>query len=238
MRTATKAAEWAKGKKGATGWRRKCLVFVRTAWDLPAQDGSAQLEWNSIPAIDRHSDKRPPIGAPCFWHGPSDEGHVAIVIEYRGDVPYIASNDIVKPDRIDLVPLSRITEKWSHAKWLGWSTVLQGRDLPLEAGHAKMAGIAKVAGNASAPGFRQDGKVFASKMHLGQLDSDSVWNLQLALIRHGLSIGAPKPTGNYLDGTRGAVEKFQHAQGWTGADANGIAGPQTVKHLGLTWIAN
>ena len=226
MRTAVKAAEWAKGKKGAMGWRRKCLVFVRSAWDLPAQDGSAQLEWDSIPMIDRHSDKRPPIGAPCFWHGPTAEGHVAIVVEYRSDVPYIASNDIVKPDRIDLVPLSRITEDWSHAKWLGWTTVLQGRDLPLGADNDQRVG------------FRQNRMVFSSKMHLGQMDSDSVWNLQLALVRHGLSIGAPAPTGNYLNGTLGAVKKFQLAQGWSGQGADGLAGKQTVKRLGLTWIAD
>ncbi|QNE21902.1 peptidoglycan-binding protein [Kribbella qitaiheensis] len=226
MRTAVKAAEWAKGKKGAMGWRRKCLVFVRSAWDLPAQDGSAQLEWDSVPVIDRHSDKRPPIGAPCFWHGPSAEGHVAIVVEYRSDVPYIASNDIVKPDRIDLVPLSRITEDWSHAKWLGWTTVLQGRDLPLGSD------------NDHRVGFRQNRTVFSSKMHLGQMDSDSVFNLQLALIRHGLGIGAGSPTGNYLNGTLGAVKKFQLAQGWSGTGADGLAGKQTVKRLGLTWIVD
>ena len=225
MRTAVKAAEWAVGKKGALGWRRKCLVFVRSAWDLPAQDGSAQLEWNSIPMIDRHPNKRPPVGAPCFWQGPSPEGHVAIVVEYRNDVPYIASNDIVKKDRIDLVPLSRITEDWNSATWLGWTTVLQGRDLPIGDD------------NDDRMGFRQGRKVFASKMRLGQMDSDSVYNLQLALQRHGLPIGPGAPTGNYLNGTKGAVTKFQLAQGWIGRDADGFAGKQTIKRLGLIWVA-
>ena len=225
MRTAAKAAEWAKGKKGDLGWRRQCLVFVRSAWDLPAQDGSAQLEWNSIPVIDRHADKRPPIGAPCFWQGPTPEGHVAIVVEYRSEVPYIASNDIVMKDRIDIVPLSRITEDWSHAKWLGWTTVLQGRDLPIGSD------------NSERTGFRQGRKVFSSKMHLGQMDSDSVWNLQLALLRHSYPIGPGSPTGNYLNGTRDAVMKFQHDQGWNGQAADGIAGKESVKRLGLTWVA-
>jgi hypothetical protein len=224
MRTAAKAAEWAKGKKGATGWRRQCLVFVRSAWDLPAQDGSAQLEWNSIKMIDRHSDKQPPIGAPCFWKGPSPEGHVAIVIEYRDGVPFIASNDIVKKDRIDLVPLSRITQDWSHASWLGWTEVLQGHDLPIGSD------------NSGRLGFRQGRKVFSSKMKLGLTDSDSVWNLQLALVHHGYPIGAPAPTGNYLNGTRNAVTKFQHDQGWNGDAANGIAGKESIKRLGLIWV--
>jgi hypothetical protein len=223
MRTAAQAAEWAKGKKGETGWHRACLVFARKAWDLPAQDGSAQKEWNTIPASARHSDKRPPIGAPCFWKGPSPEGHVAIVIEYRDGVPFIASNDIVVPDRIDLVPLSRITKDWSHASWLGWTTVLQGHALSF--------------GTTPRPdGFRQDRKVFSSKMKLGQQESDSVWNLQLALVRHGYPIGAPAPTGNFLNGTLGAVKKFQHDQGWNGRDANGIPGEESIKRLGLIWV--
>ncbi|TCN35821.1 putative peptidoglycan binding protein [Kribbella orskensis] len=231
MRTATDAVVWAKGKKGDVGWRRRCLVFVRSAWDLPAQDGSAQLEWNSIPKKGRHADKLPPVGAPCFWQGPSAEGHVAIVVEYRNGVPQIASNDIVKRDRIDIVPLSRITESWSKARWLGWTTILQGRDLPLGKVMVKND-LAQPDGKA----FKQGGKVFKSKMHLGQLDSDSVWNLQRALMNHGIGIRSPKPTGDYLPGTKQAVQKFQLAQGWRGQDADGIAGKQTVKLLGLIWV--
>ena len=47
---------------------------------------------------------------------------------------------------------------------------------------------------------------------------------------------APKPTGDYLPGTKEAVQKFQLAQGWRGKDADGIAGKQTVKRLGLFWV--
>ena len=104
--------------------------------------------------------------------------------------------------------------------------MLQGRDLPLGEDNDQRVG------------FRQNRMVFSSKMHLGQMDSDSVWNLQLALIRHDLSIGAPAPTGNYLNGTLGAVKKFQLAQGWSGKGADGLAGKQTVKRLGLTWVAD
>ena len=58
-------------------------------------------------------------------------------------------------------------------------------------------------------------------MHLGQLDSDSVWNLQRALVNHGIGIRSPKPMGDYLPGTKQAVQKFQLAQGWRGQDADG-----------------
>jgi hypothetical protein len=228
MRTAAQAAAWAKGMDGETGWRRKCLIFVRSAWDLPAQDESAQLEWNSIPGSARHPGNRPPLGAPCFWKGPLPQGHVAIVVEYRGDVPYIASNDILVRGRIDIVPLAKIEQGWTSSRWLGWSTVLQGHTLPLG-----QVGAQAVDGHDA---FRQGGKVYRSKMRSGQRDSDSVWNLQLALIRKGHSIGAPHPTGDYLDGTRKAVAAFQRNQGWTGADADGIAGKTSITRLRLVWV--
>ena len=227
MRTASQAAAWAEGQNGETGWRKQCLVFVRSAWDLPAQDASAQLEWNSIPASARHSTRRPPIGAPCFWKGPLPEGHAAIVVEYRDDVPYIASNDILVRGRVDIVPLSKIEQSWTSAQWLGWTTVLQGRSLPL--------GDTPETSRRS-DGFRQGRKVYRSKMHYGQKGSDSVWNLQRALIQHHYSIGVPGPTGNYLDGTRAAVTAYQSAQGWAGADADGIAGKSSITRLGLVWV--
>jgi len=49
-------------------------------------------------------------------------------------------------------------------------------------------------------------------MHLGQLDSDSVWNLQRALVNHGIGIRSPKPMGEYLPGTKQAVQKLQLAR--------------------------
>jgi hypothetical protein len=33
-----------------------------------------------------------------------------------------------------------------------------------------------------------------------------------------------------------ACATFQRAQGWTNADADGIAGPETARRLGLTWV--
>ena len=71
-------------------------------------------------------------------------------------------------------------------------------------------------------------------MRLRQDDSDSVWNLQVALIARGFEF-EDGPTGFYGNHTRRCVEAFQRRRGWTGSDADGIAGPFTIDKLGLVW---
>jgi hypothetical protein len=80
--------------------------------------------------------------------------------------------------------------------------------------------------------FRQGKQVFSSKMHKGQLNSDSVWNLALALHNRGYLKTAP--IDDYTQAVVDACAAFQKAQRWNNAD--GIAGPITVKSLGLIWV--
>ena len=56
--------------------------------------------------------------------------------------------------------------------------------------------------------------------------------LQRALIGQGYSIPAGA-TGKYGAQTTAAVAAFQRAQGWKGAQADGIAGPETLRRLGI-----
>jgi murein DD-endopeptidase MepM/ murein hydrolase activator NlpD len=92
-----------------------------------------------------------------------------------------------------------------------------------------------VTGGGDMPGLRQAGKVYASKMVPGIMNSDSVWNVQVALRAWDPTI-TWKPTGNFGSPTREAVTRFQREHGWTGINADGIPGPQTVHQLGLTWV--
>jgi len=82
--------------------------------------------------------------------------------------------------------------------------------------------------------YRQGKKVYSNKMHAGQSNSDSVWNLCLALYAKHYYTGVV--VDDYTSAVVAACSKFQHAQGWTGKDADGIAGPETVKRLGLQWV--
>lgn len=83
--------------------------------------------------------------------------------------------------------------------------------------------------------FRSRKRVYLSKMVKGQGDSDSVWNVQIALLRLGYSI-PNGPTDYFGEQTRKAVSAFQRKQGWTGSDADGYPGPGTIKALGLQYV--
>jgi peptidoglycan hydrolase-like protein with peptidoglycan-binding domain len=58
-------------------------------------------------------------------------------------------------------------------------------------------------------------------------------SLQRALIRAGYAIPSG-PTGWYGPETTRAVTRFQRAQGWSGRGADGLAGPETLRRLGVS----
>lgn len=88
--------------------------------------------------------------------------------------------------------------------------------------------------------YRQGKKVYSSKMKAGQMNSDSVWNLALALINKGygraIRVKYHGATDDYVTEVINCTRKFQIDQGWSGHNADGIAGPETIKRLGLTWV--
>ena len=67
------------------------------------------------------------------------------------------------------------------------------------------------------------------------LTESQVRVLQKALISAGFAIPAGA-TGNYGPQTTSAVAAFQRAQGWSGSEADGIAGPETLRRLGVSTV--
>ncbi len=65
------------------------------------------------------------------------------------------------------------------------------------------------------------------------LTKEQTTRLQRALIDAGYSIPAGA-TGKYGAQTTAAVAAFQRAQGWSGSQADGIAGPETLRRLGVS----
>lgn len=65
-----------------------------------------------------------------------------------------------------------------------------------------------------------------------QLTTNQVRALQKALIGRGFAIPAGA-TGTYGSQTKAAVAAFQRSQGWRGSGADGIAGRETLRRLGI-----
>jgi len=208
---------------GSNIWGGFCEKLVRTSYGENAQYyPSATAHWNAIPAKYKHSGK-PRRGGLAFWLQKSGtgDGHVTLCVN---DIGGVNSNDIVSRGIISRVDYTVIEQKWTNLKYVGWADPWWNEDnkviIPIP--------VAKPVYN-----YRQGKRVYSNKMHLRQANSDSVWNLSLAL--HVRGYFKPVPTTTYSPELKNAVAAFQRRQGWSGSDADGIAGPQTTKKLGLVW---
>jgi len=115
------AVAYAKGQvtRPYEDYHAMCDHFVASCYGYVGSGyPTAYAHWLGIPPAHRTPDgPNPPHGALVFWKGGSSgAGHVAIVVGDR----QIASNDIIRDGKIDLVPLGTITAKWGQ-EYLGWA---------------------------------------------------------------------------------------------------------------------
>ncbi|MGW2186706.1 peptidase M23 [Streptomyces sp. NPDC001667] len=120
-RSTEDAIKWARAEADShrSDWYQKCLAFTSIAygWNSSGTNYAIDHYTDVMPKDMRHDgDRNPPPGALMFWDTGHRAGHVAI---YVGDGK-IASNDIVTPGEISIVPATEIETKWG-AKYLGWS---------------------------------------------------------------------------------------------------------------------
>lgn len=202
----------------------KCQMFARQCVGASAWANSAIKAWHAIPEVHRHHGVPRP-GSLAYYDKPyvsdrNEFGHVVFVIE-RGQV---WSTDALRYGRVDIVPYNWFSAHWGmrYLGWIDWTP--SGRINLAPTGVTPAPTLA----------YRQGKRVFSSKMRQGQMNSDSVWNLVLALRSHGYP---SLPVGDdYIQRVRDACAGFQRKQGWTGSDANGIAGPETIRRLNLIWV--
>lgn len=202
------------------GWHNMCQMFSRQCVGAPGFGVSAREAFNSVAPDHRHTSKPPPPGAIAYYGRP-DQGFGHAVFAVEGGKVW--SNDILRRGQIDRVDWDIFIPRWGLA-YRGWIDACPAGPLPVKQPDAQVK-----------EGYRQGRKVYRSKMQFGQDDSDSVWNLQMGLIAAGLSF-THGPTAYYGGRTRNACRVYQRRQGWRGIDANGIAGPETVRRLGLVWV--
>jgi Putative peptidoglycan binding domain len=202
------------------GWYNSCQMFSRQCVGATAFGLSAREAFNGIAPEHRHTSSPPPPGSIAYYGRP-DQGFGHAVFAVEGGKVW--SNDILRHGQIDRVDWDIFIPRWGLA-YRGWIDNCPAGELPVKKAAAHIT-----------EGYRQARKVYRSKMRFRQDDSDSVWNLQLALIAAGLTF-THGPTAYYGERTRGACRTYQRRQGWKGTDANGIAGPETVRRLGLVWV--
>jgi hypothetical protein len=187
-----------------------CLKFARLAAGARGGTPNAKAAWRK--ARFRHTRGTPPAGSFVFWGGGS-HGHVAVSIGGG----HIWSTDIRRRGRVDRVTISQLNSKW-HLPYLGWSEDVNGVRIPgLKAPPSKGPSVS------------------LANLKPGKRNAD-VKTLQLALRRKGKGYVRLNPsgaTGTFDPETRAMVRAFQKAQGWSGADANGVPGPKTCARLGL-----
>lgn len=103
-----------------TGW---CLVFVRSAFGVPAQQPDAASAWAN--AERKHpvtSGSQVPRGVPVFWTGGSHgHGHIALS---RGDGS-VWTTDFVREGQVDVARIDDITRGWGLTL-AGWTEDLNG----------------------------------------------------------------------------------------------------------------
>jgi hypothetical protein len=230
MRTLHQAKDFAVGQheNPSQDWFQNCQVFARQCVGAAPFGKSARLAFNGTPDEHRHRTFPPPAGSIAYY-GDLNEGfgHAVFVV----DGGWVWSTDILRHGKVDKVRWDVFETKW-HMPYRGWIDWCPSGHLPIDTRRAR-------SGSAPSPGmaFRQGKKVLRSKMHHGQRDSDSVWNLQVALISKGFAI-PHGPTDDYGRQAVAACAAFQRKQGWRGRNADGIAGPETVRRLGLVWVAS
>jgi len=223
MRTFDEAKEFAQQEHRdgrSHNWFRLCQVFSRQCIGAPPFGASAREAFNSQSAEHRHKSSPPPAGSIAYY-GFADRGAGHAVFSVHGG--FVWSNDILRPGKIDRVQWDVFVSKWG-LPYRGWIDSCPAGELPVQ-----RTGPTET--------YRQRKRVYAEKMRFGQDDSDSVWNLQVALIVKGFPF-QNGPSGYYGTHTRASCAAFQRRCGWSGRDADGIAGPGTIERLGLIWVAD
>lgn len=221
-RTGDAAIAWGKNQVNhpSQDWYRWCLVFVQDCFGVGPKEPTAGAEWDH--ASGRHVVQRGsevPAAVPVHWETSGVADHIATSI--GGGL--CLSTDAARKGRVDIVSIDSITRNW-NCKLQGWTETIEGVQIwtPPKPSALPQVSLAYVVQAAyKDPKARQGSAVHP--IH--------VRRLELALRGEGLL------TRYYGDGAYGtttiaAYAAWQRRLGYSGKDANGIPGMQSLKALG------
>lgn len=119
-RGSAQAIEWARAQveNPSKNWFNLCLNFVAQAYGWRNAGVHYAIDHFEVGPDDQRfgRDRNPPPGALMFWDTGRRAGHVALSLGGG----QIASNDILRTGRVDVVDASAIERLWG-AKYLGWT---------------------------------------------------------------------------------------------------------------------
>jgi hypothetical protein len=119
-RSSAEAIAWAREQvdRPSTSWYERCLNFVAQAYGWREAGVHYAIDHFTVPPPSMRfaGDRNPPPGALMFWGTAHRAGHVALSL--GGGL--IASNDILRIGRIDIVDASAPERLWG-AHYLGWT---------------------------------------------------------------------------------------------------------------------
>ncbi|MFF4348824.1 peptidoglycan-binding protein [Streptomyces sp. NPDC001530] len=197
------------------GYRQDCSGFVSMAWNLPGNEWTGSLSGYGV-RISR--DQLQP-GDILLFHNPADPENGSHVVIFGGwadytHTYYLAYEQTRPHTRKQATP---------YAYWSNSDRYVAYRYKGLTEGTS--------GASASSPDVKTTRYPGAAYVGPGA-NSAYVTQLGRLLVDRGAGrFYASGPGPRWSDADRRATQAFQRAQGWTGADADGVPGPETWSYL-------
>ncbi|MGW2828226.1 peptidoglycan-binding protein [Streptomyces sp. NPDC001286] len=200
------------------GYRQDCSGFVSMAWNLPGN------EWTG--SLDKYGDRIPKDalepGDILLFHNPANPENGSHVVIFGGwtdytHTYYIAYEETRPHARRQATPYAY----WSHSDQY---VPYRYKGLAADAGDTGTGSTPVTPASSDHPAT-----VFPGAGYFGPgADNKYVTQLGQMLVARGAArFYTTGPGPRWSDADRRATEAFQLAQGWQGADADGLPGPQT-----------
>ncbi|MFV2121494.1 peptidoglycan-binding protein, partial [Streptomyces sp. Act-28] len=193
------------------GYRPDCSGYVSMAWQLPANEWTGSLHHYGTRVA--WADLRP--GDILLFHDPADPAKGSHVTIFGGwtdhrRTHYVAYEQTEPHTRRQVTPLAYWTDS---GRYVGY------RRRGVVAGGPSAGGPSSTA----FPGARHFGPG-AVNTHVARLG-------RMLVERGGARFYEKGPGSGWSEADRRATAAFQRAQGWRGAEANGLPGPHTWRLL-------
>jgi hypothetical protein len=192
------------------GYRQDCSGFVSMAWGLPGN------EWTG--SLDRYGTKitkselQP--GDMLLFHNPADPEKGSHVVLFGGWTDTSHTHYLA----YEQTPPNARTKTTPYRYWTNSSRYIPYRYVGVKAGTASGP-----ASPSEYPGAKAFG-AGANNKYVTQLG-------RMLVDRGGKRFYTQGPSPRWGEADRRATQAFQQAQGWTGADADGLPGPRTWQYL-------